>query len=155
MTLMGSGSAETSPPIVASTSSVSWSSWASVTRHLNPEFPAVQYSTVHGVERVFRIAFVIKSDKGEASAFPGESVSRYVDISNFAASFEYTTQIIGRSPVRKIVDLQRYHVFYSRWRRTTCTTTTTTHINFRRERSSSGTTNKITRTIWKCFNFLI
>lgn len=57
---------------------------------------------------------VVVPDKSETSAFPGVPVSRYVDITNFTTSFEYTTQILRRCAVCEIINFQRHHAVNTR-----------------------------------------
>lgn len=46
----------------------------------------------------------ILPDESESSTFTCKTISRYINISYFAASFEMTTKILGRRPKRKIID---------------------------------------------------
>lgn len=50
-----------SAPIVASTASVSRGCRTTISCHLNSQFPAIQYSSIHSIQRIFGISFIIKS----------------------------------------------------------------------------------------------
>jgi hypothetical protein len=53
------------------------------------------------------LPLVVKANESETSAFPSVAVSRDVNIANFAASLEDSSQVLWCCSVSQVVNLER------------------------------------------------
>lgn len=83
--------------------------WSAVPGHLDPQLPAVQQRSVHGVHRVFGVPFVVEPDESEAPALFRVAVSGNVDVPHPAVLLEHPAEGFGRCSVRQVVHFEGSH----------------------------------------------
>lgn len=72
---------------------------ASIAGHLDTELPSIENPAIHGLKRILSIALIVETHKCKTPAFPGETIPRDVDITDFSASLKNTPQIFGSGPI--------------------------------------------------------
>lgn len=88
----------------------------SIAGHLDAQLPAVQHTSVHGIESILSIAFVVEPNKRKATAFARMTITRNVNVSHLTAAFKDAPEIVRGRAVRKVVDLEGNHSV-DPWRR--------------------------------------